>query len=217
MHESCGGRPVTAAALLSDPAEVARRRAMLALPRMARLRPLLDDLRARHGAVPDPDPLDGGADARLLLLLETPGPRIRASGIVSRDNPTGTGRNLRAMLAAAGISRRDTLVWNVVPWIIHPDGATNRAPSRAELRDGLADLPPLLDLLKRLRVAVLAGRFAATAEPAIRAARPRLPILAMPHPSPTIQCTSPAIPARCAAALAEAATILAGTSAGDAA
>ena len=30
----------------------------------------------RGAAVPDPDPLDGGVEARLLLLLETPGPSI---------------------------------------------------------------------------------------------------------------------------------------------
>lgn len=196
--------------LLSDPSELAYRQSLAGAAHVAALRPFLADLRARHGEVPDPDPLDGGAEARLLLLLETPGPRIRASMIVSRDNPSGTGRNLRAMLDTAGIARRDTLIWNVVPWIIHREGALNRAPTRAELARGLGHLDALLAALPRLAVAVLAGRFAAQAGPAIAAARPDLPILAMPHPSPTIQCTSPDIPRRCAAALAEAATILAG-------
>lgn len=175
---------------------------------MAPLRPVLDALRARFGEVPDPDPLDGGADARLLVLLETPGPRIRATGIVSRDNPSGTGRNLAALLAGAGIERRDTLIWNAVPWIIHDPGAPNRAPRRGEIRDGIAALPACLAVLPNLVAAVLSGRVAAEAEPVLRACRPGLPVLAMPHPSPTIQCTSPAIPARCRAVLAEAAALL---------
>lgn len=194
---------------LSDPSELAYRRALAGAAHLAALGPFLAGLRAHHGEVPDPDPLDGGAEARLLLLLETPGPRIRASMIVSRDNPSGTGRNLRAMLDAAGIARHDTLIWNVVPWIIHHEGAPNRAPTRAELAEGLRHLDALLAALPRLAVVVLAGRFAAQAGPAIAAARPGLPILAMPHPSPTIQCTSPEIRLRCTAALAKAATILA--------
>jgi uracil-DNA glycosylase len=198
------------AALLSEPAEAERRRAMLALPHLRPLRAFVDDLRRRRGEVPDPDPLDAGAEARLLLLLETPGPRIRSTMIVSRDNPSGTGRNLRAMLDAAGIARRDTLIWNVVPWIIHDPGELNRSPRRSELREGVTELPPLIALLPRLAAIVLAGRSAASAEPTLRASRPDLPILAMPHPSPTIQCTSPAIRARCAATLAEAAALLRG-------
>lgn len=201
--------------LLSDPAEVSRRRALGELPHVLALRPVIDAIRSRRGEVPDPDPLNGGADARLLLLLETPGPRIRASGIVSQDNPSGTGRNLRAMLRAAGIARRDLIIWNAVPWIIHDPGAPNRAPRSAELREGIAELPAFLSALPRLRVAVLAGRSAAAAEPVLSAGRPGLPIFRMPHPSPTIQCTSPDIPARCAAALADAARILRSASPAD--
>ncbi len=187
------------------PIDWAARRAGLDAPRFRPFAPVLAALRERHGTVPDPDPLDGGAEARLLLLLETPGPRNRETGIVSRDNPTGTGRNLAAMLAGAGIARPDTLIWNVVPWIIHAPGAANRPPRRGEIRAGLAELPALLAVLPRLVACVLAGRVAAEAEPLLRALRPALALFRMPHPSPTIQCTSPAVPARCRAALADAA------------
>ncbi|WP_426954646.1 uracil-DNA glycosylase [Muricoccus radiodurans] len=199
------------AGLLSDPAELAARHALLrTAAHTAPIRDLAARLRAATGRpVPEPDPLDGGVEARLLLLLETPGPRVREDAIVSRDKPGGTGANLRRFLGAARIARRDTLIWNAVPWIIHAPGALNRAPRVAELRAGLEWLPPLLDVLPRLRVAVLAGRFAAAAEPVLRAARPRLPVLAMPHPSPTYVCTSPTVGERIAAALAEAATLLA--------
>jgi uracil-DNA glycosylase len=172
---------------------------------------LVADLRAEQGGrdVPGFDPLDGGTEARLLLLLETPGPRIaRTGGIVSRDNPTGTGRNLRHFLAGAGLARADTVIWNAVPWVIHAPGARNRAPRAAEVRAGLQALPRLLDLLPHLRVAVLAGRVAGQARGVLAAARPGLRVLAMPHPSPTIVCTSPEVPARIAAALAAARKVL---------
>lgn len=195
---------------LAEPLELARRRALLDAPHMRPLAPVLARLRARFGEVPDPDPLDGGAYARLLVLLETPGPRIRATAIVSRDNPSGTGRNLAAMLDGAGIARRDTLIWNAVPWIIHDPGAPNRAPRAAEIRGGIAALEPMLAVLRRLEVVVLAGRVAGSARHVIGAHRPDLPVLLMPHPSSTIQCTSPAMPARCRDALAGAARVLDG-------
>lgn len=200
------------AGALSDPAELAARHALLrGAAHTAPIRALAARIREATGRpVPEPDPLDGGAEARMLLLLETPGPRLLTAPIVSRDKPGGTGANLRRFLDGAGLARRDTLIWNAVPWIIHAPGALNRAPRAAELRAGLAWLPPLLDAMPGLRVVVLSGRFAGAAEPAIRAARPGLPVLTMPHPSPTYVCTSPAVPARIAATLARAASLMGG-------
>lgn len=194
---------------LADPDEVAGRRRLLAGPHLDPLRPYLAGLRARHGEVPWPDPADGGAAARLLILLETPGPRIRRTGLVSRDNPSETSANLFRALREAAIPRRDTLIWNLVPWVIHPEGALNRAPTRREIAAGLDEVAPLLACLDRLEAAVLAGRVAALAEPRLLALRPALPVLRMPHPSPTYLCTSPAHPARIRAVLAEAAGRLA--------
>lgn len=176
-------------------------------PYLTPLRAYAADLRARHGEVPDVDPADGGAEARLLLLLETPGPHIRRTGIVSADNPSGTGRNLRRFLAVTGLPRWERVIWNAVPWVIHA-GGPNRAPRTAEVREGIAELPEFLALLPRLEVAVLAGRVAGLAAPLIRAARPGAAVLAMPHPSPTYVCTSPDVPRRIAAVLAEAAVLL---------
>ena len=187
---------------------VAARRALLGQRHLRPFEPYLVRLRAEFGAVPDPDPLDGGASARLLLLLETPGPSIGRSGLVSRDNPTGTAANLFGFLNEAGIDRRDTLIWNAVPWVIHAPGATNRAPRPAEIRAGLASLPDLLALLPRLSVVVLSGRVAGLASPIFAENRPDLPVLTMPHPSPTYLCTSPAHPARCRAVLEAAALLL---------
>lgn len=194
---------------LADPAALAARRQMTSLPHVAPLRELARRIAAERGApVPDPDPMDGGVNARLLLLLETPGPMVLRAGFVTRDSANGTAANLFRFLREAGIARADTLIWNAVPWVIHAPGALNRAPRRSEAREAEPYLAPLLDLLPRLAVAVLAGRFAGQRAPALAALRPGLPIVAIPHPSPTYVCTSPEVPARIVRGLAEAATVL---------
>ena len=166
-------------------------------------------LAARHGIVPHFDPDDGGDAARVLLLLETPGPRGGAIRFVSRDNPTGTARNIARFCQAAGLARRDTVLWNVVPWLIHAPGANNRAPTRAETATGLALVPDLLRLLPWLCAVVLCGRAAGFAEPAVATHDPTLRLLRMAHPSPTYVCTDPGIAGRITGVLAEAAGIAA--------
>ncbi|KMO31549.1 uracil-DNA glycosylase [Methylobacterium aquaticum] len=192
---------------LGDPGAVAARHALVeASPHLAPLRRLAARIRAEQDRpVPEADPLDGGVTARLLLLLETPGPATGRTAFVSRDNPTGTAANLFRFLGTAGIPRADTLIWNAVPWVIHAPGARNRAPRTGEIRASRAYLPPLLDLMPNLAVAVLAGRVAQALAPDLAAMRPGLPLVAVPHPSPTHVCTSPAVPARIAAGFAEAA------------
>jgi uracil-DNA glycosylase len=177
-------------------------------PAFAPLAAYRERLRAGGRAVPRFDPLDGGAAARCLILLETPGAGMTADDAVSRDNPGGTARNLRRFCEEAGLARADMLVWNVVPWIVHPPGAANRPVRRAEIAAGLAVLPDLLDLLPALRVVVLSGRPAAAAGGVIADRWPHLPVLTMPHPSPTIVCTSPAVGERIRSTLAQAARML---------
>jgi hypothetical protein len=196
---------------LRDPLALAARKSLLDSPHIGPIRALARRIAVAQGAdVPDPDPLDGGVEARLLLLLETPGPSIRDTGFVSRDNPTGTAANLFRFLAEAGIARRDTLIWNTIPWVIHAPGARNRAPRRSEVRQALPSLAPLLAGLPRLGVVVLSGRVAGLARPALEALRPDLRLIAIPHPSPTYVCTSPTVAARIRAGLAEAQACIAG-------
>ena len=160
--------------------------------------------------LPHVDPADGGVEARLLLLLETPGPGRTPLRFVSRDNPTGTGANLRRFLDETGIPRCDVVIWNAVPWVVHAPGARNRAVRAGEVRDGLAMLPGFLSLLPRLSAVLLAGRVAALAESIVRERLPNAAVVRMPHPSPTYLCTSPAHPARVRAALGEVASVLQG-------
>ncbi|GJE37589.1 uracil-DNA glycosylase [Methylobacterium persicinum] len=194
---------------LADPVHLAARRSIADSAHVAPIRALARRITAeREAPVPDPDPLDGGVGARLLLLLETPGPMVLRTGFVTRDSANGTAANLFRFLREAGIARADTLIWNAVPWVIHAPGALNRAPRRAEARQAEPYLAPLLDLLADLAVVVLAGRFAGACAPALTALRPGLPLIAIPHPSPTYVCTSPDVPARIRRGLAEAADIL---------
>ena len=167
----------------------------------------LADLRRRRGAVPGIDPSGPGTAARLLILLETPGRNRDPSLPVTLDAPTGTARNLTRWLAEAGIDRRDVLLWNAVPWIIHAPGAKTRAPRRAEVEAGVAELPGLLALLPALRAVVLSGRAAARAGDVVRT-RAGLPAFEIAHPSPVYVCTDPAIAVRCVATLREAARAL---------
>ncbi|GJD85768.1 hypothetical protein HPGCJGGD_3660 [Methylobacterium haplocladii] len=197
---------------LADPAALAERRGFIDAPHLRPLRTLARRIATeRSAAVPDPDPFDGGVEARLLLLLETPGPAIVRTGIVSRDNPTGTAANLFRFLRAGDIARADTLIWNTVPWVIHVEGALNRTPRRSEQRLAERYLDPLLDCLPHLAVVVLAGRIAGAVREPLERLRPGLPIVAIPHPSPTFVCTSPSVRERILTGFVQARTLLAST------
>lgn len=193
---------------MNDPDMIAARVARLCDAHVAPLEAWRRTLLEGGRRVPHVDPADGGIRARLLLLLETPGPGNAPVRFVSRDNPTGTAANLRRFMTSAGIARADTVLWNTVPWIVHAPGARNRALRRAEVLEGLSLLAPFIALLPQLRAVVLAGRVASQGEALIRDRRPDLHILTMPHPSPTHVCTSPDVSRRIAATLDQAAAIL---------
>lgn len=102
---------------------VALRRAMLAEPHIAPLVAYVADLRVR-----DPDwefqefdPLDGGCGAYILFLLEKPGPmtsptdKKQGSGFISRNNDDPTAENLFNFMVTAGVERKRTVLWNVIP------------------------------------------------------------------------------------------------------
>ena len=168
---------------LRDPAEVARRRGMLGARHMAPLADYAAGLRG-DGEVPDMDPLDGGTGARLLFLMEKPGPKTSpargGSGFASRDNDDQTAEAAWKALRYAGLARKDVLFWNTVPWW---NGTI--AFTASERRQGLAELPRLLDLLPRLEGAVMVGRQAERARETLAGRGLRL--FASAHPSPQVR------------------------------
>ena len=132
--------------------------------------------------VSDFDPDDGGTEAEVLFVLEAPGPKAVATGFVSRDNSDQTAGNLKAYLEQAGISRKQSLVWNIVPWYLGSE-KTIRAASSADIQAGSVYLERLLTLLPHLKAVVLVGRKAQSAfqEGGLTTA---LPLYKPYHPSP---------------------------------
>ncbi|WP_231963253.1 uracil-DNA glycosylase family protein [Pantoea ananatis] len=126
---------------------------------------------------------------------------------MSRDNPGPAQQNLGRFLAEAGIARRDSVLWNTVPWV--SDGPQKR-PSAADIRSGCAWLEDVLAYLPALRVVVLAGAVAAQARGTVSHQCPGVTVLTMPHPSPLSLCTSPAVPENIRRVLREARAALAG-------
>lgn len=171
---------------LRDPAVHDRRRAMLSLPHVVPLAAYAARLRARPGTdVPDFDPLDGGIDARILFLLEKPGPTAASSpqgrkgpGFISRDNDNATAAAIHRFMHEAGLPRVDTVIWNLIPWW----NGTIRI-TVAERLAGTHELQNLLTLLPRLHTAVLVGRTAAQARPHLNTLR----LLESAHPSPQVR------------------------------
>jgi hypothetical protein len=129
----------------------------------AQLRDWSVDLASRRSAVvPHFDPTDAGVGARVLLLLEAPGPMTNASnprpgsGFISADNDDQTAENVWLARTDAGLLD-GTVHWNIVPWYLGP---ASKKPSADELAQGSIELRGLLPLLPVLQVVVLSGRFA---------------------------------------------------------
>ena len=102
-----------------DPAEVARKVALLHEPHIAPLTAFVVQLRDQHGggeSVPWFDPTEAGIDARILALLEAPGakatgaagprPKAKGSGFISADNKDPTADHVWHLLRDSGIDRR---------------------------------------------------------------------------------------------------------------
>lgn len=166
-----------------------RRRAMLMQPHVAPLTAYAAKLRQQGaGEVPDFDPLDGGVDAEILFLFEKPGPMTsdgKGSGFISRNNDDPTAETTFKFMEQAGISRKLTVTWNLIPW-----WNGKRKVTTHEVRKGLACLGDLVRLLPRLRAVVLVGNHAAKAKEHLETAYPRLTVLTSAHPSPLVRASN---------------------------
>ncbi len=171
---------------LASDTERAARTAMLSQPHVHGLAQFVQRMREAKGSeygIPDFDPLDGGAGAQVLYLLEAPGRRAVASGFISRNNPDETARNFFLLNAEAQIDRRQTVIWNAVPWYIGSETKI-RAARRDDVREADAWLAELLTLLTQLRVVAFVGQKALHAQGVVRRVRPDVAVMSTPHPSP---------------------------------
>jgi hypothetical protein len=176
---------------LRDLTAVAKRRELLAEQSARTLADYVMRLRAMgRGEVPDFDPLDGGHTAKVLFLFEKPGPMTslrrgqerKGSGFISRDNDDPTAEATFLFMRKAGLDRRLTTVWNMVPW-----WNGTRAIKAEELHAGTTALDELLKLMENLRVVVLVGRKAARARSHLEGRG--IPVLQSPHPSPIVRAS----------------------------
>lgn len=169
------------------------RLALLSQPHVAPLSnfrvQLLKDL-PKNSFVPNFDPKDGGIEARVLLLLETPGRVPRATQFTSLDNPSMTSMNLLPMVMGAGLKRSEVLMWNLVPWDIGTETKIKSTTSNHH-SVGTAALLRLLKLLPQLRVIVFFGTKAQVALKDVQVVRSDLLLLRSPHPSPSNLNTRP--------------------------
>jgi uracil-DNA glycosylase len=177
-----------------EPAEIARKLALLEAPHVRPLTLYVRRLRASRGgdeSIPWFDPTDAGIDAPILVLLEAPGRRATAtqgSGFISADNDDPTAANAWQLYQDAGINRRsDIAVWNVIPWYIGTNRAV-RSWEKADLVEAGDALRALLRLLPRLRVVVLQGKAAQRAWDLVGI---EMPVVRTPHPSPRNLNTRP--------------------------
>lgn len=157
---------------LGDQAEIERRQRLLrSAPHSAPLAAWLDELAARRrdaglpAVMPYIDPLEAGIEARVLLVLEAPGPMTNAenvrpgSGLISSDNADPTARNLWNARQSAGLID-GVLLWNAVPWYLGP---AQRKPRAAERAAGAEILRHLIVQLPELHTVVPLGLHAQAA------------------------------------------------------
>ena len=145
---------------------VAQRGAMLETAEA--VRPLLEwsaGLVARRQAkepdvlVPFFDPADAGVEAKLLVLLEAPGPMTNnrgdrpGSGFISVDNNDPTAENLWNLRREFGLDS-DVLLWNIVPWYLGP---TSVHPNAEQIAQGSLELRRLIALLPELTTVLTCG------------------------------------------------------------
>jgi uracil-DNA glycosylase len=171
---------------LKSESEMISRRAMLDLPHIIPLAEYCRCLRAEgRGTVPEFDPRDGGVAAKVLFLMEKPGPmtddngltgRI-GSGFISRDNDDPTAEAILFFMEQADIERGLSILWNTVPWW----NGTRKVAAK-ELATGIERLAGLLELLPNIRVVVGVGAKSLKAREFVE--RRGLPFISSAHPSP---------------------------------
>ncbi|CAD5756772.1 Uncharacterised protein [Escherichia coli] len=88
------------------------------------------------------DPADGGVNARMLILLQSPARSNLVPRFVSQDNPGPSQQNLNSFLKQARIKRENIIIWNTIPWLIlHNE---NVSPTKENINKGIAIIKTLM-------------------------------------------------------------------------
>jgi hypothetical protein len=181
-----------------------RRHAMLEQPHILPLTRYVVNLRKRCKLpVPYFDPMDGGTNARVLFLLEKPGPKAAASDFISRDNDDQTAANVFNFMEEAQIPRGKTVLWNAIPAWNDTLGFDCK-----DVEEALPHLDRLIPELKALKAVVFVGKTAASVKFYVHGKWPDVKRFSSPHPSPRNVNRRPLACAEIVAAWRKAAAVL---------
>ncbi len=116
------------------------------------IRDLVARIRRETGcAVPNVDPQGPGADARVVMLMLTPGPAVGGAQMTNVLSPTTnsdqSALNLRKLMSEAGLAESLCVFWNAVSWALD----RRRDPNPEELARGVRYLRDFLSLVPRRR------------------------------------------------------------------
>jgi uracil-DNA glycosylase len=106
------------------------------------------------------------------------------SGFISRNNNDESAKATFEFMRRAGLPRKMTIIWNVVPWW----NGTRKVTS-FELREGAESVKQLIKLLPKLRAVVFVGQSAAKARPYLTDSG--LALFSSAHPSPLVRASWP--------------------------
>lgn len=138
---------------LSDPLEIQRRLGLLHEPHISELTHLVEQIHEveRNHSVPWFDPMGGGVNAKVLLLLQDPSDTAQnGTGFISPDNPDVTANNTTWFRDQARILPHELIHWNVIPWMM-------RNTFAQEMTRALKYLIELRELLLALKVVICMG------------------------------------------------------------
>ncbi len=183
--------------LFSSQLEIQKREKRIFSPNVVTLNTWVSELKTRLGSgaiIPWFDPDDGGVNAKILWLLEAPGPKSTrergGSGFISCNNNDQTAQNTWETRQEAGVDRRFVVHWNVIPYYIGTNTKI-RAFNPSDIAAGGPLLLDLLDLLPHLKVVILGGEAAKKGWHEFAPKTSKLISLECPHPSPTNINTRP--------------------------
>jgi uracil-DNA glycosylase len=183
--------------LFKDRSEILLREAEIDSQRVTTLNNWVRKLRNRLGSnaiIPFFDPQDGGCEARILWLLEAPGPKATrergGSGFISCNNNDGAAQNTWETRNEAGVSRLLVAHWNVIPYYIGTDTKI-RVYNQLDIAAVGPFILELINLLPRLKVVILGGVAARKVWQDFAPHYSKLHVIECPHPSPTNLNTRP--------------------------
>lgn len=182
--------------LFHDPQEVSKREMEIDLPHVAPLNNWVRKLRQKFdndANIPWFDPWDGGIEAKILWLLEAPGPKAtkkRGSGFISCNNDDQTAKNTWETREEAGVPRKMVVHWNVIPYYIGSDTKI-RAYNNTDVASVRPYLKELLGFFPNLKAVILGGTAARTVWYDLSTKNTSLHVIECPLPSPTNLNTRP--------------------------